>query len=117
MDVPYCFYPFDYPSYHLVKYEETANGFHGTLERECDAVDVYPSPVQLLRLDVYFETSQRLRVKITDASNARFEVPLPLLPEPPAKKPHKTLYNFKVTKKPFSFQVTRKDTGELAYFQ
>ncbi|GAV06167.1 hypothetical protein RvY_16194 [Ramazzottius varieornatus] len=111
LGLPACFYPYKYPTYRLENYKETANGFEGTLQRSKDAKDIYPNPINSLRLQVIFDTAQRLHVKITDATKDRYEVPLPVLPGAPFSKPDTTLYDFVVTKEPFSFQVKRKSTG------
>lgn len=61
------------------------------------------------------ETSTRLRVKLSDYARNRYEVPVPVMPQPATDKPPQTLYYFNVTINPFSFRVYRKDTGTLIF--
>jgi hypothetical protein len=73
---------------------------------------VYGSDISPLVMNVEMQTSSRLRVRITDANNARWEVPSSVLPRPPvssaATNPN---YKFTYTQSPFGFAVTRVSDG------
>jgi alpha-glucosidase (family GH31 glycosyl hydrolase) len=75
--------------------------------------------LDLLQLSVWFETDERVRVTLRDASRARWEIPAPLLRiesrQPPASSPSSPLYSFAFTKSPFSFSITRISTGERLF--
>ncbi|XP_055338532.1 lysosomal alpha-glucosidase-like [Paramacrobiotus metropolitanus] len=114
MDVPYCFYPFDMPSYNLVEYMPTDDGFEGHISRDPNATNVYPEAISDLIIQVFMETETRLRVKITDQKTDRYEVPIPVMPQPPTRQP-KQAYTFEVTYVPFSFRVIRAATGSVLF--
>ena len=68
-----------------------------------------PFDISELTVDLIYETEQRVRIKIYDSIDKRYEVPLdvPVV----AKKVNTTDYEVKVTGKPFSILITRKSTG------
>ena len=61
--VPWCFYPPDFPSYVLESLNQTALGMVGLLVRREKAY--YPRDIEMLRLDVEFETDTRLHIKVS----------------------------------------------------
>uniref|UniRef100_A0A4W6G9A5 Alpha glucosidase 2 n=1 Tax=Lates calcarifer TaxID=8187 RepID=A0A4W6G9A5_LATCA len=72
--IPWCFYPPDFPSYSLVSINDTSLGQRGTLAKEVKTY--YPADILTLEVEIRHETDSRLRVRITDPSNSRFEVPI-----------------------------------------
>uniref|UniRef100_A0A8B9FDC2 P-type domain-containing protein n=1 Tax=Amazona collaria TaxID=241587 RepID=A0A8B9FDC2_9PSIT len=105
--VPWCFYPPDFPSYTLESLNETALGMVGLLVRREKAY--YPRDIEMLRLDVEFETDTRLHIKITDAANPRYEVPLEV---PRAtKKAENPIYSLDFSWDPFGVVLRRRATG------
>ncbi|XP_010016043.1 PREDICTED: lysosomal alpha-glucosidase-like, partial [Nestor notabilis] len=105
--VPWCFYPPDFPSYTLESLNQTALGMVGLLVRREKAY--YPRDIEMLRLDVEFETDMRLHIKITDAANPRYEVPLEV---PRAKKKAENpLYSLDFSWDPFGVLLRRRATG------
>lgn len=60
--VPWCFYPPDFPSYMLVAINDTETGWTGKLVRTQKTY--YPKDVEMLKLDVLYESNSRLRVKV-----------------------------------------------------
>lgn len=52
------------------------------------------------------------RTQFYDASESRFEVPIPLLPRP-AEAARITDYTITYTTRPFTLEITRKSTGEV----
>ncbi|WAQ97341.1 LYAG-like protein, partial [Mya arenaria] len=76
VDIPFCFYPLDFPGYTVAAVKETDLGV--SLDLHTDHQFYYPRTVMNLRVDVMLETDARLHVKIYDADNSRYEVPLPV---------------------------------------
>jgi alpha-glucosidase (family GH31 glycosyl hydrolase) len=66
-----------------------------------------------LSIDVTFETTDRLRFKITDKNSARYEVPIPVGSSPGPVDPATTSYSVSYTTAPFGLSVTRKSTDEV----
>ncbi|XP_068177890.1 lysosomal alpha-glucosidase isoform X2 [Antennarius striatus] len=107
--VPWCFYPRDFPSYSLVSLNDTSLGQKGTLRREVKTY--YPADILTLEVELRYETETRLRVRITDPSDARFEVPIAV---PTAtRKAESPDYVVEVSKQPFALIVKRKSTGAV----
>uniref|UniRef100_A0A670XY36 Lysosomal alpha-glucosidase-like n=1 Tax=Pseudonaja textilis TaxID=8673 RepID=A0A670XY36_PSETE len=105
--VPWCFYPPDFPSYSLGSMNETDLGLVGFLTRGTKTY--YPKDIEKLQLRVEFETDSRLR--ITDASSPRYEVPLDV---PQAtKKAENPLYSVEFCKEPFGLIVKRRLSGTV----
>uniref|UniRef100_A0A8C9UDN8 P-type domain-containing protein n=1 Tax=Serinus canaria TaxID=9135 RepID=A0A8C9UDN8_SERCA len=107
--VPWCFYPPDFPSYTLESLNQTALGMVGLLVRREKAY--YPRDIERLRLDVEFETDTRLHIKITDATNPRYEVPLDV--PRVMKRAENPIYNLNFTWDPFGVLLQRKATGTV----
>ena len=72
-----------------------------------------PNDIFNLTVDLIYETQQRLRIKIYDPNNKRYEVPLdvPIV----QTKVNDIDYNISINAKPFALIVTRKSTGALLY--
>ncbi|NXC83549.1 LYAG glucosidase, partial [Cercotrichas coryphoeus] len=107
--VPWCFYPPDFPSYALQSLNQTALGVVGVLVRREKAY--YPRDIQKLRLDVEFETDTRLHIKITDADNPRYEVPLDV--PRVTKRAENPIYSLNFSWDPFGVLLQRKATGAV----
>ncbi|XP_072039745.1 sucrase-isomaltase, intestinal-like [Amphiura filiformis] len=107
-NAPICYFPED-RGYKMTAQEDTATGYKITLQKQ-GTYTLFGGDVETLTMDVHFETNGRLHIKITDATQARFEVPI----ETPVatSKASNPLYEFVFTNDPiFNFNVTRKDTG------
>lgn len=61
-DVPWCFYPKNYGGYEYVNRTDTSTGQQAYLRRTFQSP--YPNDVQLLRLDIEYQTDNRVRVKV-----------------------------------------------------
>ncbi|XP_062999640.1 lysosomal alpha-glucosidase-like isoform X1 [Elgaria multicarinata webbii] len=107
--VPWCFYPPDFPSYTLGSLNETEKGMVGFLTRKTPAY--YPRDIKELQLSVEFETDTRLHVKITDAANPRYEVPLDV-PQV-TKRAENPVYAIEFSKEPFGLIVKRRASGTV----
>ncbi|KAF5888798.1 lysosomal alpha-glucosidase-like [Clarias magur] len=107
--VPQCYYPPEFPSYALVDINDTETGLSGTLVRYQKTY--YPKDIETLRLDVLYESDSRLRVKITDPSQQRFEVPIDV-PEA-TQRAANPLYTVEFSKQPFGIVVKRTQNGAV----
>ena len=98
--------------------DSTAYGWEGVLKLSSPG-PYSSSDIPTLALSVWFETGERLRVSLRDASAARWEIPASMLHiesvQPPASAPASTLYDFSYTSQPFGFAVTRKATGLVLF--
>lgn len=71
-----------------------------------------------LSVDVTFETLNRIRVRIYDPANDRWEIPTSILPLAPVNSTINVddlYYSFSYTSKPFGFAVTRVDDGVVIF--
>ncbi|KAK9724685.1 hypothetical protein RND81_05G092200 [Saponaria officinalis] len=99
---------------------------------------IYGRDIKLLSLTASLETNDRLRIRITDANNPRWEIPTSILrrpppPQPPSPTHHRSILH-KTTSKtlhlttptsdltfslhrttPFTFTVTRKSTNDTIF--
>jgi lysosomal alpha-glucosidase len=107
VNVPYCYYPSDFPTYEVTSNETT--DFGQRLQIHKSQTTYMPNDILDLTVDLIYETQQRFRMKIYDPANKRYEVPLdvPVV----TKKADMTDYEVVVKSKPFSILVTRKSTG------
>jgi alpha-D-xyloside xylohydrolase len=104
-------------SYALSSMKETSNGYVGTLNK---VGDTSSATIAQLSLEITFETVDFVRVKMTDAKNARWEVPESVIPRTKNIATYgntgtttNTVKNYKVsyTESPFSFEVLRVSDG------
>lgn len=109
INVPYCYYPKDFPTYHIDSIAQTNFGQRIQINK---SQSIYmPNDKFSLTVDLLYETAQRFRVRIYDSRNKRYEVPLkvPVV----QTKVNVTDYDVKVNEQPFSISITRKSTGAL----
>ncbi|XP_040043282.2 lysosomal alpha-glucosidase [Gasterosteus aculeatus] len=107
--IPWCFYPRDFPSYSLVSVSDTPLGQKGTLVREVKTY--YPADVLTLEVETRHETDTRLRVRITDPSASRFEVPISV--PAAATKAERPDYTVELSESPFGLIVRRSSSGAV----
>ncbi|THH14414.1 hypothetical protein EUX98_g9614, partial [Antrodiella citrinella] len=82
------------------------------------ACNVFGPDIEQLKLEVTYETTTRIHVKITDASSQRYEVPESVLPRPnadPSTSPHNAEIQFNYTSSPFAFSIFRTQTKEILF--
>ncbi|KAJ7592387.1 glycoside hydrolase family 31 protein [Mycena floridula] len=106
------------PGYTATKVKTDARTLTADLVLAGKACDVFGSDIQNLSLQVVYETDTRIHVKITDAANARYEVPESVLPRPSANLAASKLSSkiqFNYTASPFSFSVYRTSTREVLF--
>lgn len=91
---------------------ETATGFTANLKLSGAGTTTYGNDLQNLKLEVVYETADIVRVKITDATATRWEIPESVVERRHAtKKPASLNYKFSYTESPFTFEVTRLSDG------
>jgi hypothetical protein len=107
VDVPFCYYPKDFPTYEVTSNETTDFGQRIRIVKS--QTTYMPNDILDLTVDLIYETQQRFRVRIYDSVNKRYEVPLqvPVV----EKKADMTDYEVVISSKPFAILVTRKSTG------
>jgi lysosomal alpha-glucosidase len=62
LNVPFCFYPLAYGGYKFINITETPSGLVSFLQRTFKSP--YPDDVAVIRMDIRYETEQRLRIKV-----------------------------------------------------
>ncbi|XP_042253091.1 lysosomal alpha-glucosidase [Thunnus maccoyii] len=107
--IPWCFYPPDFPSYSLKSIKGTLLGQKGALVKKVKTY--YPGDILTLEVDIRHETDTRLRVRITDPSSSRFEVPISV--PTVTKKAENPEYVVEISKEPFGLIVKRSSTGAV----
>ncbi|XP_057698351.1 lysosomal alpha-glucosidase [Corythoichthys intestinalis] len=107
--IPWCFYPPDFPSYSVKSVNDTSLGQKATLVK--DVKTYYPADIMTLELDVRYETDTRLRVRITDPSSSRYEVPISI--PTVSKKAEHPDYTVELSRDRFGLIVRRISTGAV----
>jgi hypothetical protein len=109
VDVPYCYYPKDFPNYAIKTNEPTAFGQRITIVKT--QATYMPNEILSLTVDLIFETTQRIRIRIYDPTNKRYEVPIPV---PTVEtKANVTDYIVSLNQSPFAIIIIRKSTGSI----
>ena len=108
---PRCYFPSDNGNYTASSVKETASGKAALISRSDSTF--FPPDITNLQVQIDYQTESRLRIKIFDPKNARFEPPVPV--SSAAKKVKKPLYKVTVKKHPFSITVARVSTGATVF--
>ncbi|KAI4860036.1 glycoside hydrolase family 31 protein [Hypoxylon rubiginosum] len=105
------------PGYTASNVVTTASGLTADLVLAGEACNVYGADVQDLTLEVSYDTETRLHVKIQDAANSVYQVPESVFPRPVAQgsDASESTLKFDYTESPFSFTVSRSDSGEVLF--
>lgn len=106
------------PGYTASNVQTTLTGLTADLALAGPSCDVYGDDLQNLTLTVAYETDTRLHVKIQDAANSVYQVPESVFPRPSSSEtvsPGNAALWFNYTESPFSFTVSRSDTGEILF--
>lgn len=106
------------PGYKATNHRHTRSGFYADLSLAGEACNVYGTDLPDLKLEVEYQTDNRLHVKILDTNNTVYQVPDSVFPRPGfgqwcSPKDSKLKFDFKAD--PFSFTVSRTDTGEVLF--
>jgi lysosomal alpha-glucosidase len=118
VDVPFCFYPPDYPAYELRDVlENKTNHFVHRIVKPSASLR-WPNDILNLQVEVSGISSRVVRLRITDALDKRWEPPIPLNLNPLQKKHSKEEVNYDIsaTTKPYGVKVTRT-SDKLEIFQ
>ena len=97
---------------------ETQSGFYAELSLAGPACNVYGVDLPELNLEVEYQTSDRLHVKILDRNHTVYQIPDEVFPRPGFGQwasPHNSNLKFDFIAEPFSFSVSRADTGEVLF--
>lgn len=119
-DVPFCFFPEDFPNYKVVSSARRMRG--GGMVYSIQKMNTTYRPNEILKLEVRvtFDTKQRLRVQIVDPNNARYQVPVFNDEEEKTENVwtgDDTDYQIAIGDSPFSIKVYRKSTARLMLVQ
>jgi lysosomal alpha-glucosidase len=108
---PWCFFPSNYNGYNATNVTYTTTGITANIQRSTSSF--YPRDVKNLSLFVEYQTSTRLRVRIYDPTNPRFEVPL-ITPSGSLDLSN-PLYTVSIQQSPFNIVVKRNSTGAVVF--
>ena len=107
------------PVYRVDSKVSTANGLVLELKTEDITPSKYGTAITPIRVEAIMETADRLRVKIYDPNNPRWEIPPNIVPspDPPTNKPQETNYNIETSElgEEFWFAVLRGDSEEVLF--
>ena len=108
LNLPYCFYPNSYEGYHIHNISNKNSSITANLKRLTHSS--YPSDVDHLLMQFFFETPHRLRIKIFDPFTERWEPPVPEVPGGLIASNESALYKVKLNPNDATFTVTRTST-------
>nr|GAT54403.1 alpha-glucosidase [Mycena chlorophos] len=106
------------PGYTASNVKTSGGTLTASLKLAGKACNVFGNDIPSLNLEVVYETADRIHVKITDASAARYEVPESVLPRPSAAhpvSPQSAAIKFEYKTSPFSFSIVRSATSEVLF--
>ncbi|OTB04024.1 glycoside hydrolase family 31 protein [Hypoxylon sp. CI-4A] len=105
------------PGYTASNVVKSASGLTADLKLAGEACNVYGTDLDDLVLQVSYDTETRLHVKIQDAANNVYQIPESVLPRPESQDfdEAQSALKFDYTESPFSFNVSRSDTGEVLF--
>ena len=107
--VPTCYYPKDYKSYSVDRIEQGTEQITVYLSKS-STPSGFPNDIQKVRVEITNLCDKRLRIKIFDDQNERWQVPLPKLNLKKFSTTQERLYNVNVTQDGH-LSVTRKSNG------
>ncbi|EIW82144.1 glycoside hydrolase family 31 protein [Coniophora puteana RWD-64-598 SS2] len=106
------------PGYNAENVNAQASQLTADLVLAGNACNVFGKDAEKLKLEVTYETEDRIHLKITDPSTARYEVPESVLPRPSADSstsPSNASIQFTHTTQPFTFSIQRTSTNETLF--
>lgn len=111
--IPWCFFV-DNHGYNAEKVTVTNTGLEAKLNR-IPSPTLFGNDINTVLLTTQNQTPNRLRFKITDPNNRRFEVPHQFVKEFNGPAASDTLYDVQVTENPFSLKVIRKSNKRTLF--
>ncbi|KAK7408924.1 hypothetical protein QQX98_008868 [Neonectria punicea] len=106
------------PGYKATKHWKTRSGFYADLSLAGAPCHVFGTDLPDLKLEVVYQTENRLHVKIRDVNNTVYQVPDSIFPRPgygESRSAKDSNLKFDFTADPFSFTVSRSDTDEVLF--
>ncbi|KAJ6024691.1 alpha-glucosidase [Penicillium herquei] len=81
------------------------------------ACNIYGTDIEDLKLEIEYQTDDRIHVKIYDAAEQVYQVPTSVLPRPDntGANPSKADLEVTIVDYPFSFKVTRRSNGDVLF--
>ncbi|KAI1296675.1 Lysosomal alpha-glucosidase [Halotydeus destructor] len=107
-----CFFPENYRGYYLSDVQGNEYRTVATLRRSAGYESGFRLDVQTLNIEITATGSSTARVRITDPSQSRYEVPLPQKLNSSPIKSGDLLYSFNITADAILI-ITRKSTGTV----
>ncbi|CCX06613.1 family 31 glycosyl hydrolase [Pyronema domesticum] len=96
--------------------KKSISGLTADLSLNGNGCAIYGSDLKSLKLEVNYETNERIHVKISDPKDKRYEVPEITIPRPAAEKGLKNPdIIFNIQQNPFAFSISRRSTGEKIF--
>ncbi|KAG0380562.1 hypothetical protein BGX24_007249 [Mortierella sp. AD032] len=120
LNAPFCFLKqHSCKGYEVKTVEESETGtvLHLGLAGGAQGCSRFGQDIPNLAVHIDYETESRVRVKIIDSDNKRYEIPAFALPNPEstARRNAKRDYTVRYNKNPFTFAITRVSTGEVIF--
>ncbi|XP_042637224.1 sucrase-isomaltase, intestinal-like [Orycteropus afer afer] len=114
-NVPWCFYPADGPYGYTLsdQPQKTAKGWRMILNKR-DTISLFGDDISPIAMDIEYHTKDRLRFKIYDPNNERFEVPLNIDSPPNTADDRNYEVEFR-NDSSFQFRIIRKITGTVLW--
>ena len=110
--VPKCYFPSNFPSYKVVQTRENLNGYSYQIYKETKTFR--ENEILNLTVDLFYESNERLRVKIVDSNNQRYQVPLNVDENKHKfEKRFNSDYYVNIIDEPFAIKIYRKSTQTL----
>ncbi|PPQ75953.1 hypothetical protein CVT24_000131 [Panaeolus cyanescens] len=106
------------PGYRATNVKTRFNGLSAELVLGAEPCNVFGADIPKLKLDVTYETKDRIHVKITDPADERYEIPESVFPRPKASPLASSLTSsikFDYTASPFSFSIYRTGSREVLF--
>ena len=117
---PWCFFPQESYGYTMFNVSTLSNGYKVYLTRLTKYTSPFPDPIDNLILDVLYLNSKVLHLKIYDAKNKRYEVPIEFndITDSNTNKDNSDFsftFENRNTDSVFIFKVIRKSTGTILF--
>ncbi|XP_025416315.1 lysosomal alpha-glucosidase-like isoform X2 [Sipha flava] len=119
---PWCYYSECYNNYNVINVSETNTGKIAFYNLTAMTYNNYKKNIKMLRLDIVFETPQRLRITIDDVHHKRYKPPYPKIHEFKEKSKqnnNNTIklsdFNVRLAKTGVGFAVIRKSDDTILF--